>query len=80
MKMQIGRLGDVYALVLPDELVERFRLREGQEIDSATIEAALEAHRAEREHLRQEALRQIAENRRPLPKDWKFDREEANAR
>lgn len=81
MKIEIGRLGDVHALVLPAEIVEQFGLREGQEIDSAAVEAMLEADRERREHERREALERIRETAwPPLPNDWKFDRDEANAR
>lgn len=80
MKMQIERFGKRLALELPEELVERFNVREGDEIDSTVIEAALEAHREESERRRAEALRRIRENPFPLPPDWKFNREEANER
>lgn len=80
MKMQVERFGKRLAVELPDELVARFRLREGDEIDSAAIEKALEAHQREAEKRREEAIKQIRENPFPLPPDWKFDREEANSR
>ena len=80
MKMQIGQLGDVYELVLPGELVERFGLWEGQEINAATIEAAVEAYRFQQERERQEILKKIRGNPFSLPTGWKSSREEANAR
>ena len=80
MKLQIERWGKRLALELPEELVERYRIKEGDAIDIAAIEAALRAHLEEVERKRDEALRSIAERRWPLPPDWKFDREEANAR
>ena len=66
---------------LPKALVERLQLKEGDEIDSDVVEAALakaDADAAERR--RDEALKRIVARRRPLPADYKFDRDEANAR
>ena len=81
MKIQIGRWGNSLAVRLPKALVERLRLKEGDEIDGLAIEKALmEADREALERRRDEAFKRIAERRLPLPPDWKFDREEANAR
>jgi antitoxin MazE len=81
MKMQIGRWGNSLAVRLPKSLVDRFALSEGDEFDSAALEAALESLKAdELRQRREQALREIAETRWPLPPDWKFDRDEANAR
>ena len=81
MKMQIGRWGNSLAVRLPKELVDRFDLKEGTEIDTAGIEAALEAEREDEvQRRREQALADIAAARWTLPPDWKFDREEANAR
>lgn len=81
MKMQIGRWGNSLAVRLPKALVERLHLKEGDEIDGEAIEKALAA--ADREALerrRDEAMKLVAARRRPLPRDYAFDREEANAR
>ena len=81
MKMQIGRWGNSLAVRLPKALVERFRLKEGDEIDSDVVEAALaKADDDAVERRRDEAIKRIKALRRPLPLDYKFDREEANAR
>jgi antitoxin MazE len=81
MKMQIGRWGNSLAVRLPKSLVERFKLKEGDEIESTTIEAALTAaDEQEAENRREAALQWIASRRLKLPRDYKFDREEANAR
>ncbi len=81
MKLQIGRWGNSLAVRLPKALVERYKLQEGNEIDSGGIETALEAERsaaAQRE--REEALERIRQTNWELPADYKFDREEANWR
>lgn len=81
MKMQIGRWGNSLAVRLPKALVDRFNLREGGEIDSAGLEATLEAERDEAlRRQRDEALERIRQTGWPLPPDYKFDREEANWR
>ena len=81
MKMQIGRWGNSLAVRLPKALVERFGLREGDEISSKLIENALEAaEQAETERRRMEALQRIRETKWVLPDGWKFDREEAHER
>jgi len=81
MKIQIGRWGNSLAVRLPKALVDRFSLREGDEIDAAGLEAMLEVERAEASRRqREEALEQIRQTRWPLPTDYKFDREEANWR
>ena len=76
MKMQIGKWGNSLAVRLPKDVVERFHLKEGDSIDVELLGQALQQAQMTRE----EALRRIEALRRPLPLDWKFDREEANAR
>jgi antitoxin MazE len=81
MKMQIGRWGNSLAVRLPKAVVERLGLREGDELDSSMIETAVTAARQqEMDRRREEALKWIASRRLKLPSDYKFDREEANAR
>ena len=81
MKMQIGRWGNSLAVRLPRPLVERFKLKEGDEIDSDAVEAALiKVHAEAAERRRDEALKELVKLRRPLAPGYKFDRQEANAR
>jgi antitoxin MazE len=81
MKMQIGKWGNSLAVRLPKSLADRFGLREGDEFDSSPLEAALENMRADEARIqRRKAIEEIAETRWQLPSDWKFDRDEANAR
>jgi len=76
MKMQIGKWGNSLAVRLPKEVVQRLNLKEGDTIDSRIFERALRDIPMTRE----QALERIKALRRPLPDDWKFDRDEANAR
>jgi antitoxin MazE len=81
MKMQIGRWGNSLAVRLPKSLADRFRLNEGDEFDSAALEAALETlHADEMRKSRRLAIEEIAQTGWSLPENWQFDREEANAR
>lgn len=76
-KAQIGKWGRSLAVRLPKHLVEKYNLHEGDEIDISALENALKAIG---QHEREEALHAMREGRTPLPDDYKFDREEANAR
>ena len=81
MKMQVGRWGNSLAVRLPKALTDRFDIAEGDEIDSAGIEAALSATLGEeRQRRREAALEKMRKNPITLPPDWKFNREEANWR
>lgn len=77
MKMQIGRWGNSLAVRLPKVLVERFGLREGDEIDSAAIEAALaEVDGKADEQRRKDAIEAIRARAWKPVDGWKFNREE----
>ncbi len=76
MNMQIGKWGNSLAVRLPRELVLKHKLKEGDTIDSMTFDRLLWQTRMTRE----EAIERAMALRRPLPEDYKFDREEANAR
>lgn len=76
MKMQIGKWGNSLAVRLPRDIIQKHGLKEGDLIDARAFDRALR----DVEMTREEALARIKALRRPLPADWKFDREEANAR
>lgn len=76
MKMQIGKWGNSLAVRLPRDIIVRHNLKEGDTIDSKSLDRALR----DVEMTREQALESVKALRRPLPADWKFDREEANAR
>ncbi|WOE74186.1 AbrB/MazE/SpoVT family DNA-binding domain-containing protein [Alterisphingorhabdus coralli] len=77
MGIQLGRWGRSLALRLPMALVEKYGLKEGDEIDNAVFEEMLQKQREDR---RKQAIENIRKMRIELPPDYKFDREEANAR
>jgi antitoxin MazE len=76
MNMQIGKWGNSLAVRLPRSIVTKLNLKEGDMIAAHALEDALR----ESAMTRSQALERIKTLRRPLPADWKFDREEANAR
>lgn len=76
--MQIVKWQDSLAVALPADVIETLQLREGDEVD---LEVTGERRLAVSPKMtREEALERIRALQRPLPADWKWDREEANAR
>lgn len=76
--MQVSKWGNSLAVRLPTSIVEALGLRDGDDIefhvaDARTMGIALKAGRAE-------MLERLRTYRGRLPDDFKFDREEANAR
>jgi antitoxin MazE len=78
LAMRVSKWGNSLAVRLPNTVVEALELKEGDEI---------ELHAVERRDLdvvrrptQQELIEQLRKYRGLLPADFKFDREEANAR
>jgi antitoxin MazE len=76
--MQVSKWGNSLAVRLPAAVVERLGLQEGDEI---AIEVADPHHfRVARDPRRDDALESLRTLGWTLPQDYRFDREEANAR
>lgn len=76
--MQVAKWGNSLAVRIPAVVVEALELKEGDQI---TIHVAGKREfEVERDRRRQKALEGLRKLRRPFPPDFKFDREEANAR
>ena len=76
--MQVSKWGNSLAIRLPASVVEALGLKEGDH-----IEVRLASDRIfgiDRDRSRERALQRIRAFRKQLPPDWKFDREDANAR
>lgn len=76
--MRVAKWGNSLAIRLPASVVELLELKEGDEIDiqvagSRELDAALQTSRAE-------LIERLRKFEGRLPPDFKFDREEANAR
>ena len=76
--MKVAKWGNSLAIRLPAAVVEALELREGDEIE---IDIADERKFAiARKPGREELLKRLRAFRGRLPPDFKFDRDEANAR
>jgi antitoxin MazE len=76
--MQVSTWGNSLAIRLPASVVEAQRLKEGDEVEVHVADDR--AFGIARDRGREHVLARIRAFRKKLPPDWKFDREEANAR
>ena len=76
--MQLSKWGNSYAIRLPRELVEKLQVELGDELVARMSgDGSL---RIARKRTREEAIEDLKQFEGWLPADFKFDREEANAR
>jgi antitoxin component of MazEF toxin-antitoxin module len=76
--MRVAKWGNSLAIRLPDAIVKTLKLKSGDEIEIVvTGERVFEV---QRDKSRQRALARLRALKKPLPKGFRFDREEANAR
>ena len=76
--MRVAKWGNSLAVRLPASVIDVLELKEGDEIE---IHVADEREFGVlRKPLREELLKRLREFRGRLPADFKFDRDEANAR
>ncbi len=76
--MRVSKWGNSLAIRLPDAIVKALKLKSGDE-----IEIVLRSERifeVERDTSRERALVRLRALRKPLPKGFRLDRDEANAR
>ena len=76
--MRISKWGNSLVIRLPALVVEALALKEGDEIEIHVVRDR--AFDIERDRSRERAMERIRAFRKELPADWKFDREDANAR
>jgi antitoxin MazE len=76
--MQVSKWGNSLAIRLPAAVVEALKLKEGDEVE--VLVAGERAFDIARDRSRERALKRIKALRKDLPPDWKFDRDDANAR
>jgi antitoxin MazE len=76
--MQVAKWGNSLAIRLPAAVVEVLALKEGDEIEIRVADAR--QFEVSRKPSREELIKRLREFRGSLPADFKFDREEANAR
>jgi antitoxin MazE len=76
--MQVAKWGNSLAIRLPVAVVEALKLREGDEVEIHIANAR--QFGVARKPGRDELLKRLRAFRGRLPADFKFDRDEANAR
>jgi antitoxin MazE len=76
--MQVARWGNSLAVRLPKALVERLRLKAGDEIEIVAADPARIT--VARDDRREAAIERMRRRALALPGDYRFDRDEANAR
>jgi antitoxin MazE len=76
--MQVSRWGNSLAIRLPASVVEVLRLQEGDDIE--VIVAGERRFEVTKKPSRSELFARVRRLRGKMPADFKFDREEANAR
>jgi len=76
--MRVAKWGNSLAVLLPDAVVKALKLKTGDQIEIV----ATGARRFEvgRDRSRERALERLRTLKKPLPKGFRFDRDEANAR
>ena len=76
--MRVAKWGNSLAVRLPASVVETLGLQEGDEVE--IVVAGTHRFEVERDDSRTRALVRLKALRRPLPKGFRFDRNEANER
>lgn len=75
--MRVSKWGNSLAIRLPVAVVKALDLKSGDDIE---IVAGPREFRVERDKSRERAIARLRDLKRPLPKGFRFDRDEANAR
>jgi antitoxin MazE len=78
LAMQVAKWGNSLAIRLPAAVVDALKLKEGDEIEIHV--AGSKQFGVARKPGREELLKRLRAFRGRLPADFKFDRDEANAR
>lgn len=76
--MQVARWGNSLAIRLPAAVVDALKLKEGDEIEIHVVGA--KQFGVARKPGREELLKRLRAFRGRLPADFRFDRDQANAR
>ena len=76
--MRVSKWGNSLAVRLPDAVVKALKLKSGDEIE--IVVSGTRRFEVGRDRSREQALERLRALRTPLPKGFRFDRDEANAR
>lgn len=77
--MQIAKWGNSLAVRIPADVARALGLKEGDDVELCALDSGAIAVISERQR-REAAMEVLRSFRGSLPADYKFDREEANAR
>jgi antitoxin MazE len=76
--MRVAKWGNSLAVRLPDAVVKALKLKSGDEIE--IVASGARRFEVGRDRSRERALERLRTLKKPLPKGFRFDRDEANAR
>lgn len=76
--MRVAKWGNSLAVRLPDVVVKALKLKAGDEIEISV--AGARRFEVGLDRSREQALERLRALRKPLPRGFRFDRDEANAR
>jgi antitoxin MazE len=76
--MRVAKWGNSLAVRLPDAIVKALKLKSGDEIE--IVVTGERAFQVQRDTSRERALARLRALKKPLPKGFRFGREEANGR
>lgn len=76
--MRVAKWGNSLAVRLPDAVVKALKLKTGDEIE--IVASGARRFEVGRDRSRERALERLRSLKKPLPKGFRFDRDEANAR
>ena len=76
--MRVAKWGNSLAVRLPEIIVKALKLKSGDEIE--IVVTGERAFQVGRDKGRERALARLHALKKPLPKGFRFDRDEANAR
>ena len=76
--MRVAKWGNSLAIRLPDAVVKALKLKTGDEIE--IVVSGARRFEVRRDRSRDQALERLRALKKTLPKGFRFDRDEANAR
>jgi antitoxin MazE len=76
--MRVAKWGNSLAVRLPESVVKALKLKSGDEIEIVAV--GTRRFEIGRDRSREQALERLRTLKKPLPKGFRFDRDEANAR
>jgi antitoxin MazE len=76
--MRVSKWGNSLAIRIPDAVVKVLGLKSGDEIE--IVVTGPRQFKVDRDRRRERALERLRALQQPLPKGFRFDREEANER